>query len=101
MRQLAQKSCSWPWLKLTSNEKHFGDITNPGSARSGIFLRCMKLAIYRFGLFLFIAVLLPRTLPGGPHDVTSAVLRRKEPLSTARRSFAGWTLVGVPQLEAV
>jgi thiol-disulfide isomerase/thioredoxin len=32
---------------------------------SEIFLTCMKMAIYRFGLFLFIAVLLPRALPGG------------------------------------
>jgi thiol-disulfide isomerase/thioredoxin len=42
----------------------------------------MKLAIYRFGLFLFIAVLLPRTLPGERHGVTNAVLRRNEPLDT-------------------
>ena len=32
---------------------------------SEIFLTCMKMAIYRFGLFFFIAVLLPRALPGG------------------------------------
>jgi thiol-disulfide isomerase/thioredoxin len=48
---------------------------------SGVFFTCMKLAIYRFGLFLFITVLLPGALPGGPHDVTSAVLRRNEPLT--------------------
>ena len=42
----------------------------------------MKLAIYRFGLFLFIAVLLPRALPGGRHEMTSAVLRRNERLNT-------------------
>jgi thiol-disulfide isomerase/thioredoxin len=41
----------------------------------------MKLAIYRFGLFFFIAVLLPRALPGGRHQVTSAVLGRNEPLN--------------------
>jgi hypothetical protein len=45
-----------------------------------IFFISMKLAIYRFGLFLFIAVLLPRALPGGLHEMTSAVLRRSEPL---------------------
>src|SRR6202011_1669866 len=73
MRQLAQKSCSWPWLKLTSNEKHFGDITNPRPTRSGIFLRCMKLAIYRFGVVLFIAVLLPRAMPGGQHEMKRAL----------------------------
>jgi thiol-disulfide isomerase/thioredoxin len=47
---------------------------------SKIFLTCMKLAIYRLGLFLFIAVLLPRVLPGGRQEVTSAVLRRNETL---------------------
>jgi thiol-disulfide isomerase/thioredoxin len=52
-------------VKVDINEKHFGDITNPGPAKSGIFLRRMKLAIYRLGLFLIIAVLLPRVLPSG------------------------------------
>jgi thiol-disulfide isomerase/thioredoxin len=42
----------------------------------------MKLVIYQFWLFLFIAVLLPRALPGGQHKVTSAVLRRNETLDT-------------------
>ncbi len=41
----------------------------------------MKLAVCRFGLFFFIAVLLPSALPGGRHQVTSAVLRWNEPLS--------------------
>jgi hypothetical protein len=59
---------------LTSNEKHFGDITNPGPARSWIFLTCMKLAIYRFGVVLFIAVLLPRALPAGQHEMKRAAL---------------------------
>ena len=60
---------------------HFGDITNPGAANERVFLTCMKLPIYRFGLFLFIAVLLARALPfGGRHEVTSAVLIRNETL---------------------
>ena len=42
----------------------------------------MKLAIYGFGLFLFIAFLLPRALPGGRHQVTSAVLKKNETLDT-------------------
>jgi thiol-disulfide isomerase/thioredoxin len=52
-------------VKVDINEKHFGDITNTGPAKSGIFLRCMKLAIHRFGLLLVIAVLLPRAMPRG------------------------------------
>ena len=67
---------------MTFYERHFGDLTNPRLARSGIFLRGMKLAIYRFGLFLFIAVLIPRALPGGRQEVTSAGLRRNETLDT-------------------
>jgi thiol-disulfide isomerase/thioredoxin len=42
----------------------------------------MTMAIYRFGLFLFIAVFLPRALPGGRHQVTSMVLRTNETLHT-------------------
>ena len=45
-----------------------------------IFFISMKLAIYRFGLFLFIAVLLPRASPGGRHEATGAVLTRNETL---------------------
>ena len=42
----------------------------------------MKLAIYGFVLFLVIAILLPRALSGGRHQVTSAVLRKNETLDT-------------------
>src|ERR1700676_1381175 len=73
MRQLARKVALRPWSKLTIYEKNFGDITNPRPARSGIFLRCMKLAIYRFGVVLFIAVLLPRAMPGGKHEMKRAL----------------------------
>src|ERR1700730_9140742 len=72
MRQLARKVALRPWSKLTIYEKNFGDITNPRPARSGIFLRCMKLAIYRFGVVLFIAVLLPRAMPAGQHEIKRA-----------------------------
>ena len=34
----------------------------------------MKLAIYRFGLFLFIAVLLPRAMPAGQREIKRAAL---------------------------
>jgi thiol-disulfide isomerase/thioredoxin len=49
---------------------------------SEIFLTHMKLAIYRFGLLLFTAVLLPRVVPGVRHEATNVVLRRHERLST-------------------
>src|ERR1700693_1199420 len=49
---------------------------------SEIFSTYMKPAIYRFCLFLFIAVSLSRALPGGRHEVTSPALKRNEPLST-------------------
>jgi thiol-disulfide isomerase/thioredoxin len=39
---------------------------------SEIFLTCMKLVIYRFGLFLFIAVLFPRAVPCGQHEMKTA-----------------------------
>jgi thiol-disulfide isomerase/thioredoxin len=42
----------------------------------------MKLAIYRCGLLLFMAVLLPRVVPGVRHQATNVVLRRHERLST-------------------
>jgi thiol-disulfide isomerase/thioredoxin len=41
---------------------------------SEIFLRCMKLAIYRFGLVLLIAVLLPRVLPAAQREMKRAAL---------------------------
>jgi thiol-disulfide isomerase/thioredoxin len=44
----------------------------------------MKLPIYRFGLVLFMAVLLPRVMQGGRHEMTSAVSRRNELLSADR-----------------
>jgi thiol-disulfide isomerase/thioredoxin len=49
---------------------------------SEIFLRYMKLAIYRFGLLFFMAVLLPRVVPGVRHQATNLVLRRHERWST-------------------
>src|ERR1700674_4310755 len=49
---------------------------------SEIFLTHMKLAIYRCGLLLFMAVLLPRVVPGGRYEATNVVLRRHEPLRT-------------------
>src|ERR1700732_4948265 len=39
---------------------------------SEICLTCMKLVIYRFGLFLFIAVLFPRAVPCGEHEMKRA-----------------------------
>ena len=56
-------------------EEHFGDLLK--LPMSEIFLRCMK-ATYRFGLFLFFAVLSPRALPGGRHELRSMVLGRNE-----------------------
>ena len=82
MKQLCGKVALAPWIKLTSYEKHLGDITNPGAANERVFLTCMKLPIYRFDLLLFIAVLLPRAVPGGRHEVARAVLIRNEFLST-------------------
>ena len=50
---------------------------------SEIFLTCMKLAIYRVGVVvLFIAVLFPRAVPAGQHEMNRAALSTDSPLQT-------------------
>ena len=66
-----------------NRQRHLGDIANSRPAGSGVFLTFMKLAIYRVGVVvLFIAVLFPRAVPAGQHEMKRAALSTDSPLQT-------------------